>query len=727
MITFLDGSYFDGNNNVLEEARQGYAYKTSQEYYYQADISSYNSDGADYYTPDPYHSEYTFAGWYADDACTVPYNFTTMPATGATVYAKWILNQYRVFLHPNAGTDPTLDWGSDDQDMNFRVSSGSKVSAPTGTRLEYEFIGWYLDEACTQVFSADNFVLNETTVTAPYDKTDPANYTDPMDKWGNNATWNSDAQDENGNPRDRFWITKKFDLYAKWRAVLVGADGIGVVYDLNGGSGSVSDTNLYPDNTKAIAQRAATPADNTQQFLYWVVQEWDEDANNGEGAYADTDTHVYPGANYTVLKSLAKDVLEGTDSSGKEIHSYTIHLRAQYGPKEKPTPTHITWYDNFTEDPVEGTNYITDTELQINEAVDIEPADRFTRPGYKFLGWARVNTTKNDGTALDPAYELAPRNLTEDDLFLVYDETNRRFTYNGTTVTQVAADEVFPYHDLYAVWSLKSYTVTVVKNVSSEADKDIPFEFTPRIDGIQGEAFTLVGNPDSATAAHIKEYKGDNSLPYETKISITETANSAYSVDMKYTVTNADDATKNVTDQTGGNGEELTIEGDVTITFTNTKIVQNIRVMKIDGLNPTERIPLKDAVLSFKIGDAEYSAISGEDGIFVNNEYGNTFPIPLGDYTVVESSAPAGYIPLRNPVEVSVTSAGVSAISGVRPIEVVKPEGENYYVVYIPNDQGIELPSTGGSGNVWLYMVGALMVLATGSVLLLKKSRKEYF
>ena len=328
---------------------------------------------------------------------------------------------------------------------------------------------------------------------------------------------------------------------------------------------------------------------------------------------------------------------------------------------------------------------------------------------------------------MDPAYELAPRNLREDDLFLVYDETNRRFTYNGTTVTQVAADEVFPYHDLYAVWSLKSYTVTVVKNVSSEADKDIPFEFTPRIDGIQGEAFTLVGNPDSATAAHIKEYKGDNSLPYGTKISITETANSAYSVDMKYTVTNADDATKNVTDQTGGNGEELTIEGDVTITFTNTKIVQNIRVMKIDGLNPTERIPLKDAVLSFKIGDAEYSAISGEDGIFVNNEYGNTFPIPLGDYTVVESSAPAGYIPLRNPVEVSVTSAGVSAISGVRPIEVVKPEGENYYVVYIPNDQGIELPSTGGSGNVWLYMVGALMVLATGSVLLLKKSRKEYF
>ena len=148
---------------------------------------------ADYYTP-PEKPGYTFAGWYADDACTVEYDFNTMPATGITVYAKWIQNQYRVFLHPNVPeTDTSLNWGSNTQGMNFRVSSGSKVSAPTGTRTGYKFIGWYLDEACTKVFDSSRFVLNDTTVTTPYDKS--VDMTDVMNKYGNieGTGSNSDA------------------------------------------------------------------------------------------------------------------------------------------------------------------------------------------------------------------------------------------------------------------------------------------------------------------------------------------------------------------------------------------------------------------------------------------------------------------------------------------------------------------------------------------------------
>ena len=57
--------------------------------------------------------------------------------------------------------------------------------------------------------------------------------TDDMDKWGvlSYVATNSDATGYNGG--DRFWITKKLDLYAKWRAKIVGANGIGVKYDLN--------------------------------------------------------------------------------------------------------------------------------------------------------------------------------------------------------------------------------------------------------------------------------------------------------------------------------------------------------------------------------------------------------------------------------------------------------------------------------------------------------------
>ena len=61
------------------------------------------------------------------------------------MYAKWRQKQYRVFLHPNAKinneeNDPSLDWGSDDQTMNFRISYGDRISAPNGRRSDYEFI-----------------------------------------------------------------------------------------------------------------------------------------------------------------------------------------------------------------------------------------------------------------------------------------------------------------------------------------------------------------------------------------------------------------------------------------------------------------------------------------------------------------------------------------------------------------------------------------------------------
>ena len=74
-----------------------------------------------------------------DDTCTQPYTFTTMPE-GITVYAKWRQIQYRAFLHSNAllengDYDDTLFWGSDSQEMSFRVSYGGKISVPRGTKV----------------------------------------------------------------------------------------------------------------------------------------------------------------------------------------------------------------------------------------------------------------------------------------------------------------------------------------------------------------------------------------------------------------------------------------------------------------------------------------------------------------------------------------------------------------------------------------------------------------
>ena len=444
-LSYMVGKFVSSNGEGQDLPIAG-TLKTVPGIYYELPMANFAVDSADYYEP-PHQDNYTFVGWFSDAACTKPADFSemTMPINGVTVYGKWILNEYRVFLHPNVDpSDTTLEWGSETQKMCFRVSSGGKVSAPTGTRIGsgYEMVGWYADEACTKVFNGDAFILNDTSVTTPYNMA--TDFTDEMDKYGEGATYNNDDEAH----ENRYWITKRLDLYAKWRAITVGADGIGITYDANGGTAAPEDSTLYQDTAKAIAQGAAT-APEGQQFVYWVLQAWDED----KGKYADTKTYVFPGDDFEVLLQDAKAVELPESTPEHPKFTYTIQLRAEYAPEEVPTPTHLTWYANY-----EGGGSSTDNNLQINKAVDIKSADTFTRDGYEFIGWARVPTTNDDGTAMDPAYELSPKDLTASDLFLIYDKKNNRFTTSdGTAVTQVAADEKYPYHDLYAVWKERAF------------------------------------------------------------------------------------------------------------------------------------------------------------------------------------------------------------------------------------------------------------------------------
>ena len=262
-INFMDGAYFDGNGNPVDEDGHG-QWKEEDDILYGDDISEYAS-----YEPSA-PMGYKFEGWFLDESCTQAVAFVStndegeevhlkMPEGGLTVYAKWRLIQYRVFLHPNAGTDSTLDWGSDDQNMNFRVSYGGKISVPTGKRDGYIFGGWYRDQNLTKMFD-ESFVLNESTVTTEYDKTthmtDNIESGSPKPEGTSGPGYNSDAyayDEDTGSftERDRFWITKEFNLYAMWSATLDGADGIGVLYNLtdpdldgNGNSGAGTGKNV---------------------------------------------------------------------------------------------------------------------------------------------------------------------------------------------------------------------------------------------------------------------------------------------------------------------------------------------------------------------------------------------------------------------------------------------------------------------------------------------------
>ena len=472
-ISYFDGNYVNGGNSTIQN-RATHLLHESEEIGQGKVIADEFID----YVPSLPEQGYVFEGWYIDEGCTAPYSWTSMKVGGIVVYAKWRQIQYRLFLHPNAvfsnnDVDTTLSWGSDDQAMCFRIDWGGHASLPSGTREDYEFVGWYTNPDCTNPFNENTIVLNETTVTTPYNKT--TDFTDYMDKWGRIRTdtlppYNSDAVGNNGG--DRFWITKRYDIYGKWRAKLPGAEGITVVYDGNGG-GIATDTAyyLYQDNVNAIAPDACTPPDDTKEFSHWVMQYF---AANVDSTYKDIPgSCVFPGDLFPVLRDNSKRVVtewhnpdDIEDIYGGHVNpnsidvpadaglhtkfraTYTIHLRAEYVDKETaPEQTSILWLMNDDT----GAEVRNDTDLQINKdvtTVSSIPAAP-TREGYTFKGWQKYIADSGE----------LPTTIDVDDCtpdFLYYNSEDGKYYMelaHTNEATKVAADLYNSSDYMYAVWA----------------------------------------------------------------------------------------------------------------------------------------------------------------------------------------------------------------------------------------------------------------------------------
>ena len=503
-LTYMVGRFVNRDNEVLRGDLTG-TLKTVEDIPFETNLAAYASGGDSYYNPDEATPQtgFVFAGWYEDETCTTPVDFanSTMPMNGKIVYGKWQQIEYRVFLKPNAlingVRDQSLNWGSENQDTNFRIAYNEKVSIPTGTRTNYEFGGWYTDEAFTKPYNKDTRLTDSTVPATPaYDKT--VDFTDTaeggeMDKWGllpSGTPINKDAS--------RFWITRKLVLYARWSKVLEGAEGIYVQYDAtNKGTNAPTDGLLYQEGVNAVAQAASKANADNEQFDYWVLQRWDE----ASGKFVDVEgTHYYPGQPFPVKEEYAHKVAktneDGTpavNEAGKQLYIYTVQLRAQYVNKDEPKPTYITWYSNIydaagnlipdvqnrthTTNPstvempydelafdAENGYGFTRQNVQINKAIEIPVP--YSMDGYTFLGWGRVDKANKDdnSSAAEPSRDASgvtkPEDLDESNLFLKYrngkwyikDANSRAADPYTIEVSKIAADEQNPYQDLYAVW-----------------------------------------------------------------------------------------------------------------------------------------------------------------------------------------------------------------------------------------------------------------------------------
>ena len=93
----------------------------------------------------PIRTGYTFMGWFTDVNLTNSYQFTTMPSSSFTLYAKWMGEITSLYFNTTGGNliDP------------LSAPLGSEITPPTPpTRENYDFIGWYLDSNYQNEFTS---------------------------------------------------------------------------------------------------------------------------------------------------------------------------------------------------------------------------------------------------------------------------------------------------------------------------------------------------------------------------------------------------------------------------------------------------------------------------------------------------------------------------------------------------------------------------------------------
>lgn len=342
-----------------------------------------------------------FQGWYDNSAYTgKAYDFSakTMPDADVLLFAKWADARYAVQLQLDGGQMP------EGSQTEFKVSYNGTVDITNNpTKAGFEFAGWYTDPACTQRFNLDT-QLNEKTVKDAY--------TDPKDST----------------------VMGKLTLYAKWRQEMDTESYLTVAYDAaNGtisGEQTYTDPLHYADQAEAIAQPAAKSAVTGETFAYWEIL---KPKSATDPTLVPSGVTVYPGAIFNVKMDDALD--------------NTVTLRAHY---EASTGTHIIWYGNggTTANDAET---VESADANLNSAIQIKPADTFTREGYEFLGWARLDEDEmKDGDSWKQDDDAAAANL-----WLKWDgEHYTAVNDKGVTVTDpaIAAKEDLPHHVLYAVW-----------------------------------------------------------------------------------------------------------------------------------------------------------------------------------------------------------------------------------------------------------------------------------
>ena len=161
---------------------------------------------------------------------------------------------------------------------------------------------------------------------------------------------------------------------------------------------------------------------------------------------------------------------------------------------------------------------------------------------------------------------------------------------------------------------------------------------------------------------------------------------------------------------------------------TNT-VLKEVEFKLTDGNNEIKVKQSGNAYYPSKDADASSTVTTDNDGkIYIRG-------LKPGTYKLTETKTNAGYVRLKNPVEIVITPSTdvnkaaegvVSATVGGKEVTMTADNGSDTAIVplTVVNSKGFDLPATGGRGIALFTIAGIAIVAAAGSLLFMRKRSK---
>jgi uncharacterized repeat protein (TIGR02543 family) len=112
--------------------------------------------------PTPIRTGYIFSGWFVDEECETPFDFSTPATRDMTLYAKWAMEVAGVY-------QVTFDMSGGSFLNPIPVVANGRIELPSDNKLKragYVFEGFYLDKNATIPFDPDSAIAKDTTLYA---------------------------------------------------------------------------------------------------------------------------------------------------------------------------------------------------------------------------------------------------------------------------------------------------------------------------------------------------------------------------------------------------------------------------------------------------------------------------------------------------------------------------------------------------------------------------------